>query len=107
MGRKKRGDRKMKKPNITYIDMDGVIADFFGGLAKEFNVNSDTLKGNIQKVGRKKIPIKYGDVYEKRKAVKEKIKELLIKKQIENLACLNLQKLLGVQQKQLQQFLVG
>jgi len=29
----------MKKPNITYIDMDGVIADFFGGLAKEFNVN--------------------------------------------------------------------
>ena len=46
----------------------GVIDD----LAKEFNVNSDTLKGNIQKVGRKKIPIKYGDVYEKRKAVKEK-----------------------------------
>ena len=24
---------------MTYIDMDGVIADFFGGLAKEFNVN--------------------------------------------------------------------
>ena len=46
----------------------GVIDD----LAKEFNVNSDTLKGNIQKVGRKKIPIKYGDIYEKRKAVKEK-----------------------------------
>jgi hypothetical protein len=43
MGRNNRGDRKMnvKKmtPNITYIDMDGVIADFFGGLAKEFNVN--------------------------------------------------------------------
>ena len=39
MGRNKRGGRKMKKPNITYIDMDGVIADFFGGLAKEFNVN--------------------------------------------------------------------
>jgi len=46
----------------------GVIDD----LAKEFNVNSDTLKGNIQKVGRKKIPIKYGGLYEKRKAVKEK-----------------------------------
>ena len=29
----------MKKPNMTYVDMDGVIADFFGGLAKEFNVN--------------------------------------------------------------------
>ena len=24
---------------MTYVDMDGVIADFFGGLAKEFNVN--------------------------------------------------------------------
>ena len=39
MGRNNRGDRKMKKVNMTYIDMDGVIADFFGGLAKEFNVN--------------------------------------------------------------------
>ena len=29
----------MIKPNITYVDMDGVIADFFGGLAKEFKVN--------------------------------------------------------------------
>ena len=39
MGRNRGGNRKMIKPNITYIDMDGVIADFFGGLAKEFNVN--------------------------------------------------------------------
>ena len=39
MGRNTRGDRKMKKPKWTYVDMDGVIADFFGGLAKEFNVN--------------------------------------------------------------------
>jgi len=30
---------KKMTPNITYVDMDGVIADFFGGLAKEFNVN--------------------------------------------------------------------
>lgn len=36
--KRKRG-QQMKKPNMTYIDMDGVIADFFGGLAKEFNVN--------------------------------------------------------------------
>ena len=36
--KQKRG-QQMKKPNMTYIDMDGVIADFFGGLAKEFNVN--------------------------------------------------------------------
>jgi len=29
---------KQHKPNWTYIDMDGVIADFFGGLAAEFGV---------------------------------------------------------------------
>ena len=28
----------MKKVNWTYVDMDGVIADFFGGLAAEFGV---------------------------------------------------------------------
>ena len=28
----------MKKPYWTYVDMDGVIADFFGALAKEFGV---------------------------------------------------------------------
>ena len=39
MGRNRRGDRKMRKVNWTYVDMDGVIADFFGSLAREFNVN--------------------------------------------------------------------
>tara|TARA_R100001082_G_scaffold53494_2_gene29217 strand:- start:462 stop:1001 length:540 start_codon:yes stop_codon:yes gene_type:complete len=28
----------MRKVNWTYVDMDGVIADFFGGLAAEFGV---------------------------------------------------------------------
>ena len=39
MGRNNRGDRKMIKPNWTYVDMDGVIADFFKALALEFGVN--------------------------------------------------------------------
>ena len=39
MGRNNRGDRKMKKVNWTYVDMDGVIADFFKALALEFGVN--------------------------------------------------------------------
>ena len=38
MGGNRRGDRTMTKPYWTYIDMDGVIADFFGALAKEFGV---------------------------------------------------------------------
>ena len=38
MGRNRGGNRKMKKVNWTYVDMDGVIADFFGGLAAEFGV---------------------------------------------------------------------
>ena len=39
MGRNNRGGRKMIKPNWTYVDMDGVIADFFKALALEFGVN--------------------------------------------------------------------
>ena len=39
MGTNRRGDRKMIKPNWTYVDMDGVIADFFKALALEFDVN--------------------------------------------------------------------
>ena len=39
MGRNNRGDRKMIKPHWTYVDMDGVIADFFPYLALEFGVN--------------------------------------------------------------------
>ena len=43
MGRNNRGDRKMTVKNmtpfITYVDMDGVIADFFKALALEFGVN--------------------------------------------------------------------
>ena len=43
MGRNRRGDRKMTvknmTPYITYVDMDGVIADFFKALALEFGVN--------------------------------------------------------------------
>jgi len=35
----KPGKVKKMTPNWTYVDMDGVIADFFGSLAKEFNVN--------------------------------------------------------------------
>ena len=42
MGRNRRGDRtitvKKMTPYWTYVDMDGVIADFFGALAKEFGV---------------------------------------------------------------------
>jgi len=29
---------KQRKPNWTYVDIDGVLADFFGGLAAEFGV---------------------------------------------------------------------
>ena len=43
MGTNRRGDRKMTvknmTPYITYVDMDGVIADFFKALALEFGVN--------------------------------------------------------------------
>ena len=39
MGTNRRGDRKMIKPNWTYVDMDGVIADFFKALDLEFGVN--------------------------------------------------------------------
>ena len=43
MGRNNRGDRKMTVKNmtpfITYVDMDGVIADFLKALALEFGVN--------------------------------------------------------------------
>ena len=35
----KPGKVKKMTPNWTYVDMDGVIADFFGSLAREFNVN--------------------------------------------------------------------
>ena len=43
MGRNRRGDRKMTvknmTPYITYVDMVGVIGDFFKALALEFGVN--------------------------------------------------------------------
>ena len=37
--------------------------------ANEFGINKNTFELNIQKTGRKTIPIKYGSDYEKRKAV--------------------------------------
>ena len=38
-GRKQKRRLKDEKVNWTYVDMDGVIADFFKALALEFGVN--------------------------------------------------------------------
>ena len=63
---------KMEKAIDKYNKTGGKKRGTLKELAKEFDVNEFSFENNIQKTGRKKIPIKYGDIYEKRKAVKEK-----------------------------------
>jgi len=63
---------KMESALDKYNKVGGKERGTLNKIASEFGVNKETLEGNIQKTGRKKIPIKYGDIYEKRKAVKEK-----------------------------------
>jgi hypothetical protein len=63
---------KMESALDKYNKVGGKERGTLNKIASEFGVNKQTLEGNIQKTGRKKIPIKYGDIYEKRKAVSEK-----------------------------------
>jgi len=62
----------MEKALDKYNKAGGKERGTIDKIANEFGVNRETLEGNIQKTGRKKIPIKYGDIYEKRKAVSKK-----------------------------------
>ena len=62
----------MEKALDKYNKAGGKERGTIGKIANEFGINKNTFELNIQKTGRKTIPIKYGSEYEKRKAVKEK-----------------------------------
>jgi len=63
---------KMESALDKYNKVGGKERGTLNKIANEFGVNKETLEGNIQKTGRKTIPIIYGSDYEKRKAVSEK-----------------------------------
>jgi len=70
---------KMEKAIDKYNKIGGKKRGTLKELAKEFDVNEFSFENNIQKTGRKKIPIKYGSEYEKRKAVSDKRKDAELK----------------------------
>ena len=63
---------KMESALDKYNKVGGKERGTLNKIASEFGVNKETLEGNIQKTGRKTIPIKYGSDYERRKAISEK-----------------------------------
>ncbi len=70
---------KMESALDKYNKVGGKERGTLNKIASEFGVNKETLGGNIQKTGRKTIPIKYGSEYEKRKAVSKKRGEAELK----------------------------
>ena len=99
-------DHLAKKRNIVEIDCDDdILVNADAQLLREAFVN---LLENAGKYGFSDTPIKISVNAKKRLHIHfDNYGEEIKKKQIENLECQNLQRLLGALQKQLQQYLVG